>query len=74
MKRFCSVVDLRVGNVIRVGGEVVAVCKEPHVIKATRLGETVTLNQQHHHIDVVDSRVQRYSVNLPIFHFVELIK
>lgn len=74
MKRFCSVVDLRVGNVFRHEGEVVAVCKDPSLVIIGFLGSKVNLNRDLMQIDTINADIVRQSKYIKVFEFVELLK
>ena len=74
MKRYCSVVDLKVGNVVRAEGEIVAVCKEPTLCTMEFLGSKINLNANLRAIDVVDVNVRRRTMHLNVFELVELIR
>ena len=73
MKRYCSVVDLKVGNVVRAEGEIVAVCGEPKLCTVKFLGSDLNLNERLRAIDVMDANVRRRTMHLNAFEFEELI-
>ena len=74
LKRYCSVVDLKVGNVVRAEGEIVAVCKESTLCTIEFLGSKINLNANLRAIDVVDANVRRRTMYLNVFELVELIR